>query len=140
MAKDFTYCLVVAAALSDAQGRWLLHCRPAGKDHAGLWEFPGGKVEVGESPRAALVRELEEEAGIILDPEDLEEVGFATSVEREERRSGIVILLYKASRWAGTIEAREGGTFSWLTREESESLPKPPLDVVLAGQLWEKSD
>ena len=71
--------LVVAAALTDADGRVLMARRPAGKQHAGLWEFPGGKVESGETPKTALVRELREELGVGVDPDALTRVSFSES-------------------------------------------------------------
>lgn len=135
LAKNFTPLLVVAAALSDGQGRWLMHCRPVAKQHGGLWEFPGGKVEAGETPRSALVRELEEEAGLRLEQNDLREAGFATGLA-DGGGGSIVILLYTASRWSGTIEAREGGSFAWFEPEEIDALAMPPLDVVLARQVF----
>lgn len=137
MTKTFTPMVVVAAAVSDGRGRWLMHRRPANKQHGGLWEFPGGKVEAGESPRAALIREIEEEAGIRLDPDELAEAGFGTS-GGQEGEDGIVILLYTAGRWHGTVEAREGGEFDWLDHAGIAALDKPPLDVVLARQLAQK--
>ena len=138
MEKNFTPMLVVAAALSDGEGRWLMHRRPPGKDHAGLWEFPGGKVETGESPSAALVRELEEEAGIVIDLASSAPITFAEGAPPLAERS-IVILLYTVTRWVGTIAGREGGTFAWYEPQEILALQKPPLDVELALQLFEKT-
>ena len=135
MAKNFTPLFVVAAALGDGHGRWLMHCRPPAKQHGGLWEFPGGKVEAGEDPRSALVRELEEEAGLRLEQGDLVEAGFATGLA-DDGTGSIVILLYTASQWGGTIEAREGGSFAWFEPEEIGSLAMPPLDVILARQVF----
>jgi len=139
MANNFTPLLVVAAALQDEEARWMMHCRPAGRDHAGLWEFPGGKVEQGENPRAALVREIEEESGLILCEKDLTEAGFAIGKPGEGHPAGIVICLYSASSWAGSVQAREGGLFKWCTADEILGLNKPPLDVELARQLLQKS-
>ena len=138
MEKNFTPLLVVAAALSDGNGRWLMHRRPKGKDHAGLWEFPGGKVEMGENPRDALVREIDEETGLTVHTGDLAELGFACSEWSRAGDSAIVILLYSADRWSGTLDAREGGLFAWLTAPQIEAAEKPPLDVMLARQLLEK--
>ncbi|GAA4036807.1 (deoxy)nucleoside triphosphate pyrophosphohydrolase [Parerythrobacter jejuensis] len=134
MEKNLTPTLVVAAALADGQGRWLMHRRPEGKDHAGLWEFPGGKVESGETPEKAVVREIEEEAGLLLDRDCIGEAGFATSGGDRP----IVILLYTATKWTGEIEAREGGLFGWFSLEQISGLSKPPLDIELARQLSEK--
>ena len=138
MEKNFTPLLVVAGALTDGNGRWLMHRRPEGKDHAGLWEFPGGKVEAGETPLEALVRELEEEAGVLLEAASFTEAGFAVTDATSERAHDIVILLYTASSWVGRIEAREGGLFEWYSTEELPALHMPPLDIDLARQLLEK--
>ncbi|WP_284125181.1 (deoxy)nucleoside triphosphate pyrophosphohydrolase [Parerythrobacter aestuarii] len=138
MAKNLTPLIVVAAALQAADGRWLMHRRPEGKDHAGLWEFPGGKVEPGETPPAALRRELEEETGLLVNELELREIGFAVS-EPDHVERQIVILLYTTQSWTGLLEAREGGTFAWHDHTGIDDLPKPPLDVALARQLFEKS-
>ena len=131
--------LVVAAACRDDNGRWLLHRRPAGKDHAGLWEYPGGKVEPGETVRAALVREMHEESGLHLDPGSLEEAGFAVSEDAAWGR-GIVLLLYRCTRWSGALDAKEGGIFQWFHPGEVAALAMPPLDRLLTRQMFEKSD
>jgi 8-oxo-dGTP diphosphatase len=125
-----TWLPVVAAALTDADGRLLMHRRPPGKRHAGLWEFPGGKVESGEIPALALVREIDEELGIELDPSALEPVAFAES-RAETGFPAIVILLYRAGRWRGEPRALEGGELGWFDRGQAWALPKPPLDVML---------
>jgi 8-oxo-dGTP diphosphatase len=129
-----TWMLVVAAALSQPDGRVLMQRRPHGKQHGGLWEFPGGKVEKGESPPFALARELEEELGIVLDPGALEPAGFAQG-SGEEANPRIVILLYKAAAWRGEPENREGGEWGWFTLHEASALGKPPLDVALLTGL-----
>jgi 8-oxo-dGTP diphosphatase len=129
-----TSLLVVAVALARNGGQWLMHCRPAGKHHAGLWEFPGGKVEADESPRIALIRESEEELGIRLAQSDLVPCAFAdggTAANGQE----IVILLYTATRWRGEPRALEGGKLGWFTAAEIVELRKPPLDQVLARQM-----
>lgn len=133
--KDFTPLLVVACALSDGEGRWLMHCRPPHKQHGGLWEFPGGKVEPGEDCRMALVREIAEETTLRIPPGSLREAGFAVS-SPTEGSGGIVLLLYAAERWEGELTSPEGGHFAWLDRAQIESLAMPPLDVVLARQLF----
>ncbi len=114
-----------------------MHRRPAGKHHAGLWEFPGGKVESGETPAQALVREIEEEATLKLDPVDLEPAGFAEEPSRFGAKP-IVILLY-TSEWDGSeIRSCEGGKLSWFSPDAIKELAKPPLDIALAAQLFEK--
>ena len=132
-----TWTPVVALALADGKGRWLMHERPAHKHHGGLWEFPGGKVEAGETPARALVREIEEELGIAIDAARIEPAGFAQE-DASERDSPIVILLYTCAAWEGVPEALEGGAVGWFTPEEVAALDKPPLDRVLAGALFSK--
>lgn len=129
-----TWLPVVAVALSDGEGRWLMHRRPDGKSHGGLWEFPGGKVETDENPVLALIREAQEELGIGLCKDDLLPLAFADDALLECGQ-GIVILLYSARSWQGEPQALEGGAVAWLTLAEIEALPKPPLDCVLAGTL-----
>jgi len=129
-----TWLLVVAGALRAADGRVLMHRRPAGKAHAGLWEFPGGKVEAAETPGFALVRELQEELGIVLDPAGMEPLGFAQQEPGEGERA-IVILLYTCRSWAGQPAALEGGEVGWFTLEQAAKLAKPPLDIALLRQL-----
>ena len=129
---------MVAIALSDGAGRWLMHRRPLGKHHGGLWEFPGGKVETGEKPRDALVREIVEELDLKLDSDGLSPAGFADE-PGENDQSPIVILLYR-SVWDGSdMTALEGGEVGWFLPQEVERLDKPPLDVELARQLFAKS-
>lgn len=123
-----TPMLVVAAALVSADGRVCLQQRPDGKNHAGLWEFPGGKVEPGESPDAALCRELMEELGLALEPAELAPCGFAAN-------EGIVILLYACRQWAGAPAALEGGALGWFAPEHLAAQPMPPLDYPLARQV-----
>ena len=134
--------LVVAGALWGGQracgDSWLMHRRPYGKHHGGLWEFPGGKVEHAEIPVKALIRELREELGIGVAEQDCTPVGFAEERDPEPGRAPIVILLYKVTRWEGEPQALEGGAVDWLTPAEIESLAKPPLDSLLAAQLFEK--
>lgn len=129
-----TLLWVVAVALERADGRILMQQRPAGKAHGGLWEFPGGKVEPGETPRAALVREVKEELSLDLDPAALVAACFAESDPLAGERA-IVILLYSARAWAGEPEALEGGACCWYTREEIATLAMPPLDYALLAGL-----
>ncbi len=128
---------VVAGALERGDGRWLMHLRPQGKHHAGLWEFPGGKVDAGEMPAAALVRELAEELGIVCNAADLVPCGFAESSGGGGGDSpALVLLLYRLARWQGDPQALEGGGIGWFTPEEIAALPKPPLDQQLAAGLF----
>jgi 8-oxo-dGTP diphosphatase len=128
---------VVAGALQRGDGRWLMHRRAPGKVHAGLWEFPGGKVEAFETPAQALVRELREELGIVCDPQAMAPVAFAETRNQAAARE-IVILLYTITRWRGDPQALEGGAVAWLTPAEVRALPKPELDEMLAAQLFLK--
>ncbi len=121
---------VVAAAITDGEGRLLLHRRPVGKAHAGLWEFPGGKVETNETPRCALVREIAEELGLTLQERDLSPAGIAQCEARGED-TDIVILLYTTSRWTGEPQALEGNEWGWFTAIQARALDKPPLDIQL---------
>ncbi|MCJ2183050.1 (deoxy)nucleoside triphosphate pyrophosphohydrolase [Novosphingobium sp. 1949] len=126
-------------------GRILLQKRPAHTMHGGLWEFPGGKVDPGESAEQAAVREMEEELGVVLKPEDLVPVGFASgalgadteegsSQERSPMR-GIVILLYLCRSWQGVPAPREGGEAGWFESQAIADLAMPPLDYPLASAL-----
>jgi 8-oxo-dGTP diphosphatase len=128
---------VVAGALDDGNGRLLMHRRPEGKHHAGLWEFPGGKVEAGEMPAAALVRELAEELGIVCDSNDLAPCGFAETGAQRASSPALVLLLYRLARWQGEPQALEGGAVGWFTPDEIAALPKPPLDAELAARLFQ---
>lgn len=132
--KNPTWIPVVAVALRGDDGRLLMQRRPFGKHHGGLWEFPGGKVEPHETPVFALVREVEEELGIALDPALLEPACFAQG-EGDHGHAAIVILLYTTAVWHGSPEALEGGEWGWFTQEEAARLEKPPLDVALLAGL-----
>ena len=125
---------VVAAAMNDRGGRWLLQKRPPGKRHAGLWEFPGGKVEPGEFPRDALVRELNEELTITVSARDLRRVARASAAAGEGER-GIVITLYSVAAWQGAFVAEPGCEIRWFAPAELSEIPLAPLDVKLARLL-----
>ncbi len=129
---------VAAGALQGADGLWLMHRRPLNKAHGGLWEFPGGKVESAETPRDALIRELHEELGIAIKPEDCAPAGFAQD-DGPPHESSIVILLYTIAKWHGLPAALEGGEVGWFTPHQIAELDKPPLDVMLARQLFKKA-
>ena len=137
MQNNPTTICVVAAALAREDGRWLMHRRPLEKEHGGLWEFPGGKMEASENPRQALVRELLEELDIAVDCEALEPVAFADNCEMEAK-SSLVILLYICRGWRGNPTAQEGGSIDWFRPDEAMQLARPPLDVLLCKELFEK--
>jgi 8-oxo-dGTP diphosphatase len=124
--------LVVAVAMLDGAGRVLLQQRPPGKPMAGLWEFPGGKIEPGERPEAALARELHEELGITLRVEDLSPIAFAS-----EPLAGrhLLLLLYGLRAWDGEPAAHHATELRWVTPAEMRALPMPPADVPLVEAL-----
>jgi 8-oxo-dGTP diphosphatase len=124
--------LVVAAALFDGEGRVLLQQRPPGKPMAGLWEFPGGKIEPGETPEAALVRELHEELGIRLREEDLKPATFASAPLAGRH---LLLLLYVSKAWEGAPVAHHATALRWARPEEMRALPMPPADVPLVEWL-----
>lgn len=129
-----TWLPVVALALERGDGCWLMHRRPEGKQHGGLWEFPGGKVEDEEFPALALIREAREELGIELEAAHLQPLAFADGTGGHSG-SGIVILLYKSTSWSGDPQSLEGGEVGWFTLAQLDLLPKPPLDNELARML-----
>ncbi len=139
MENNPTWIPVVALALQDGEGRWLMHLRAENKQHGGLWEFPGGKVEPGETPVNALIREIQEELGITLDGGALSPAGFAENDPQMDEIQ-IVIMLYTGAPWnmQHPVQPRclEGGGVDWFTPDEIEMLAKPPLDAVLARQLF----
>lgn len=123
--------LVVALALRDHEGRFLLQQRPPDKRHGGLWEFPGGKVENEEIPRVALCREIAEELAITVRPGDLS----PALLDDEGEAGGIVLILYNASRWTGRITGLEGQQWGWFTPAAMRDLPMPPMDRGFADRL-----
>lgn len=129
--------LVVAAALVDADGRVLLQQRPEGKSMAGLWEFPGGKIEPDESPEAALVRELKEELGVDTQTACLAPATFASAIlgKGEESERHLLLLLYVCRKWHGIPQPLEGGALCWKYPAEMFALPMPPADLPLIGLL-----
>jgi 8-oxo-dGTP diphosphatase len=128
--------LVAAAALVRSDGRLLLAQRPAGKPMAGLWEFPGGKVETGESPEGALVRELGEELGLRVDEHDLQPFAFASHQYETFR---LLMPLFMARRWAGEVEAREGQQLAWVSANDIGRYPAPEADLPLFERFIEWS-
>ncbi|WP_380785845.1 (deoxy)nucleoside triphosphate pyrophosphohydrolase [Sphingomonas sp. R86521] len=123
---------VVAAALVDRDGRVLLQQRPEGKSLAGLWEFPGGKVEAGETPEVALIRELEEELGIAVPHACLAPGAFASAPLGDRH---LLLLLYIARKWVGVPRALEATALKWVRPAEMYALPMPPADRPLIGLL-----
>lgn len=124
--------LVVAAALVDAGGRVLLQQRPLGSSMAGLWEFPGGKVEPGETPEAALVRELQEELGIETHASCLAPAAFASEPLGQRH---LLLLLYVCRKWQGQPEALHATAIKWARPAHMYSLDMPPADLPLIGLL-----
>jgi 8-oxo-dGTP diphosphatase len=123
---------VVAAALVDSERRILLQQRSPGRQMAGLWEFPGGKVESGERPEAALIRELEEELGIDTQESDLLPATFA-SAELGDRH--LLLLLYICREWKGTPKPLDASALKWVRTGEMPELPMPPADKPLIALL-----
>lgn len=126
--------LVVACALIDADGRVLLSQRPADKTLGGLWEFPGGKVEPGESPEAALIRELREELTIDTEEACLAPLTFASHAYETFH---LLMPLYVCRRWRGSPEGHEGQVLKWVRPKEMRSYPMPPADLPLVTVLIE---
>jgi 8-oxo-dGTP diphosphatase len=124
--------LVAAVALVDADGRVLIAQRPAGKQMAGLWEFPGGKVEAGETPEAALIRELKEELGIDITAACLAPFTFASHAYE---RFHLLMPLYVCRRWQGTPVAHEHAALKWVRPLSLADYPMPPADVPLVAML-----
>jgi 8-oxo-dGTP diphosphatase len=131
-----TVVLVVAAALIGPDGRILLQKRRRDRVHGGLWEFPGGKVDPGEIPESALVREIAEELGIVLDPAALAPLAFASDralppLPREPH----LILLYGCRSWLGEPQCLDAQEIAWFAPDRLAGLAMPPLDVPLAKAL-----
>jgi 8-oxo-dGTP diphosphatase len=124
--------LVAAAALVDGDGRVLLAQRPAGKSMAGLWEFPGGKIEAGELPEAALIRELREELGIEVAPTCLAPFTFASHAYADFH---LLMPLFICRRWQGIARPREGQAVKWVRPSAMADMPMPPADVPLVAML-----
>ena len=123
---------VVAVALIDADGRVLLAQRPAYKEHGGLWEFPGGKIHAGETPEAALIRELKEELGIGVAARCLAPLTFASHGYGSYH---LLMPLYACRNWQGEPEPLEGQTLAWVRKDRLRSYPMPPADVPLVPIL-----
>ena len=125
--------VIVAAALVDADGRILVQQRAAGRAMAGLWEFPGGKIERGESAEMALVRELKEELGISTETACLAPAGFGTEPIEDGRQ--LLLLLYVCRKWSGIPKALDAAALRWVRPLELHDLPMPPADLPLIGLL-----
>jgi 8-oxo-dGTP diphosphatase len=126
--------LVVAAALVDPDGRVLLTQRPEGKQLAGLWEFPGGKLNDGERPESALIRELKEELDIDVTESCLAPLTFASHTYEEFH---LVMPLYVCRRWKGFVSPCEGQAMAWVRPKDMKQYPMPPADQPLIPHLQE---
>jgi 8-oxo-dGTP diphosphatase len=124
--------LVVACALVDADRRVLIAQRPEGKSLAGLWEFPGGKVEAGESPEAALIRELEEELGLQTKTACLAPLSFASHAYETFH---LLMPLYVCRKWQGQPQAKEHAALKWVRPQALRDYPMPPADEPLIAAL-----
>lgn len=120
--------LVSAVALIDADGRILIAQRPEGKSMAGLWEFPGGKVELSETPEVALIRELQEELGIDTWASCLAPLTFASHTYDDFH---LLMPLFACRKWEGTPHSREGQTLKWVRANQLRDYPMPPADIPL---------
>jgi 8-oxo-dGTP diphosphatase len=126
--------LVSAVALIDADGRVLLTQRPPGKSMAGLWEFPGGKVEAGELPEAALAREMREELGIELCERCSAPLTFVSHAYEDFH---LLMLLYSCRKWEGIPHGAEGQQLTWKFPRDMAALPMPPADIPLVAALMD---
>ncbi len=124
--------LVVAAALVDADKRILIAQRPAGKQLAGLWEFPGGKLDPGERPEDALIRELQEELGLVVKEPCLAPLTFASFAYPDFH---LLMPLYICRRWEGIATSREGQALKWVRAKQLRDYPMPPADEPLIPAL-----
>lgn len=132
MIEGVPLLLVVAAALIEADGRVLVQQRPLNRSLPGLWEFPGGKIEAGETPEQALVRELAEELGVAIDPALCVPTAFA-SAPLDGRH--LIMLLYVVRGWHGDPQPLDATELRWATIEELRRLDMPPADVPLVEAL-----
>jgi 8-oxo-dGTP diphosphatase len=132
-----TLILVVAVALIDESGAVVMQRRRLVAEHGGMWEFPGGKVEAGESPESALIREIEEELGISLQIENLNPVAFASGPRGPAANGNerLVILLYTCREWTGELRCLDGEEIGRFAPGQLATLDMPPLDYPLAAQL-----
>lgn len=126
--------LVVACVLIDGDGRILLAQRPVGRSMAGLWEFPGGKLESGETPEACIIRELKEELDITVKPACLAPLTFASHAYEDFH---LLMPLYVARRWEGIVTPLEGQSLTWARLNELRSYQMPPADEPLVAMLFD---
>ena len=124
--------IVAACALIDADGRVLIAQRPEGRSMAGLWEFPGGKVEAGERPEETLIRELREELGIVVRDACLAPLTFASHSYPDFH---LLMPLYVCRRWEGIATAQEGQQLKWVRPNRLKDYPMPPADLPLISHL-----
>jgi 8-oxo-dGTP diphosphatase len=124
--------LVAACALLDADTRVLIAQRPSGRPMAGLWEFPGGKVEAGERPEQTLIRELREEVGIVVSEACLAPLTFSSHAYPDFH---LLMPLYVCRRWDGTVTALEGQNLAWVRPNRLRDYPMPPADEPLISHL-----
>ena len=129
---EINVTLVVACALVDADRRVLIAQRPEGKPLAGLWEFPGGKVDPGERPEQTLIRELHEEIGITVREACLAPLTFASHAYEDFH---LLMPLYICRRWDGEVIAREGQKLAWVRANKLRGYPMPPADIPLIPSL-----
>lgn len=130
--SQFPLVLVSAVALVDIDGRILLAQRPAHKKMGGLWEFPGGKIEAGESPEAALIRELQEELDINTSESCLAPLSFASHAYDDFH---LLMMLFVCRRWHGQPRPVEGGALKWVRPNQLRDYPMPPADIPLIPVL-----
>lgn len=133
--SDVTLLLVAACALIDSDGRVLLARRPEGKALAGLWEFPGGKLEPGESPEQALLRELREELAVEPCEECLEPFAFASHAQPDRH---LLLTLFVCRRWDGFATPLEGQELTWVRPDRLHQFAMPPADVELAAAVRDR--
>ena len=129
---DLPIVLVAAVALVDQDGRVLIAQRPEGKSMAGLWEFPGGKVQEGETPEFALMRELEEELGIETRPSCYSPIAFASHGYDDFH---LLMPLFVCRTWKGVVEAREHQALKWVKPQDLHDYPMPEADIPLVASL-----
>jgi 8-oxo-dGTP diphosphatase len=126
--------LVAAIAMIDENNHILMAQRPVGKEFAGYWEFPGGKIEFGETPEDALIREIDEELGVIINPQDLKPLTFAS---HNYQNFHILMPLWSVYKWSGTPKAQEGQILQFYPINELVNLLVPPADIELIRFIGE---